>query len=157
MPYSDLLRKGRIRPLLLTPEERARRIGELLSVAERELQDAGLYGRSADGQHNSAYAAARAVAEAIMTAEGYRRGSGEGQHAIIFEFLRLVDDGRFATEADYFDHARRVRNETEYERAGVVSYSLAEATAKAAQEFMDEVRAWLQESDEGTKTEGTEE
>jgi uncharacterized protein (UPF0332 family) len=144
-PYSVLETEGRIRSLALTAEERQRRIEELLAVADRELADAGLHGRSPDGRHNGAYAAARAAAEAVMAAEGYRRGSGEGQHAALFDFLRLVEAGRFSQEAAFFDRARRLRNVTEYERAGVISPSGADDALRAAREFVAEVRRWLQE------------
>ena len=143
--YSDLQNDGRIRPVSLTAQERAQRIEELLAVADRELEDAALPDLSADGRHNGAYAAARAAAEATMTAEGYRRGRGEGQHAALFQFLGLVDAGRFARKATLFNRARRLRNIAEYERAGVVSPSAADDALRAAREFVAEVRRWLTE------------
>jgi len=78
-----------------------------------------------------------------MTAEGYRRGRGEGQHVVVFDFLALVEEGRFAREAALFDRARRLRNVTQYERAGVVSPSAADDALRAARGFVAEVRCWL--------------
>jgi uncharacterized protein (UPF0332 family) len=137
-----LLSKGRLRSLDLKPDERLRRVAELLSVAGRELSDAALNDRSPDGRHNSAYAAARVAAEAMMTAEGLRRGSGEGQHAIVFDFLALVEEGHYAKEAAYFHRVRRLRNETEYERAGVIAPSLADDVLSKARNFVEEARRW---------------
>ena len=143
MSYENLLAAQRIRPLDLDPDRQQARIAELLSVAERELQDAEIEGRSLDGVHNSAYEAARTIAEAIMTAEGYRRGRGEGQHVIVFEFLKLVADGRFAAEADLFGRARKLRNETTYERAGIIGPSAAAAILEASKAFLAGAREWL--------------
>lgn len=142
MSCKQLLNEGRLRALHLTPAERDRRIADLLAVAERELADAALPERSSDGRHNSAYSAARVAGEAMLTAEGYRRGSGEGQHAIIFDFLAVVDGCRYASEAAYFHHARRLRNETVYERAGIIAPSLADQVLARAREFVAEARRW---------------
>lgn len=83
MPYARLLAEGRIRPHELTIAECKQRVAELLRLAERDLLDAGITQRPADGRHNSAYEAARAAADAVLVAEGYRRAGGEGQHAEI--------------------------------------------------------------------------
>lgn len=77
-----------------------------------------------------------------MATEGYRRGSGEGQHAIIFDFLARLEGGRYAQQAAYFHRARKLRNETEYERVGIISESLADDVLRQAREFVAEARRW---------------
>lgn len=143
MPYSDLEREGRIRRHGLKTSEAGQRIAELLTLAERDLVDAAIVQRPADGRHNSAYEAARAVADAVMVAEGYRPRGGEGQHKVLFDFLAMVGGGRFAARAAYFDRARRLRNKTKYDKAGIVSPSTAAGVLRSAKEFAAEVREWL--------------
>lgn len=143
MPYGRLVDEGRIRPHELTVSECRQRIGELLTLAERDLLDAGITQRPADGRHNSAYEAARAAADAVLVAEGYRRAGGEGQHAVLFDFLALVGSGNFEEDAVYFQKARRLRNKTHYDKAGIVSESSATGTVRNARRFVDKVRQWL--------------
>ena len=144
MPYGRLVTEGRIRPHELTTEECRQRIAELLALADRDLLDAGITQRPADGRHNSAYEAARAAADAVLVAEGYRRAGGEGQHAVLFEFLALIDENEFATEAEYFQKARRLRNKTHYDKAGIISESSATGTVRNAREFIRKLRQWIE-------------
>ncbi|MEN6301083.1 MAG: hypothetical protein ABFD96_00065 [Armatimonadia bacterium] len=143
MSYDGLVSDGRIRPHGLTESECKRHIAELLELAEMDLFDASIAQRPLDRRHNSAYEAARATAEAIMAAEGYRRAGGEGQHAVLFVFLNAVDDGRFSAASRHFDVARRLRNKTHYEKAGIVSEATATGTILRAESFVAETRAWL--------------
>jgi hypothetical protein len=145
MPYGDLVSEGRIRPHGMTPEECRQHLAELLTLAELDLFDASIAQRPLDRRQNSAYEAARAVADTVLAAEGYRRAGGDGQHAVLFAFLRLVDGGRFAEAARYFDIARKLRNKSRYEKTGVISEATAIGTIKRAQQFLVEVRAWLAE------------
>ena len=145
MPYSDLEREGRIRPHTMTAVECRQHLAELLELAELDLFDASIAQRPLDRRQNSAYEAARAVADAVLAAEGYRRTGGEGQHVVLFVFLQLVDEGHFAEAARYFDIARKLRNKTRYEKAGVVSEATAIGTIQRAQQFLAEARAWLAE------------
>jgi uncharacterized protein (UPF0332 family) len=146
MPYGKLLDEGRIRRHELTAAECSQRIAELLTLADRDLIDAGIAQRPADGRHNSAYEAARAAADAMLVAEGYRRAGGEGQHAVLFDFLALVGSGEFAVEASYFQKARRLRNKTHYDKAGIVSEASAAGTLRNARMLVDTVRQWLRDA-----------
>ena len=143
MSYLDLESEGRVRPHGLTTAECKQRVAELLSLAERDLLDAAIVQRPADGRHNSAYEAARAAADAVLVAEGFRRTGSEGQHAVLFDFLARVESSGFAARATYFDKARRLRNNTHYDRAGIVSPSTAAGALRNAREFIAEVSEWL--------------
>ncbi|MEN6642859.1 MAG: hypothetical protein ABFE08_10465 [Armatimonadia bacterium] len=145
MSYDGLVSDGRIRPHGLTESECKRHIAELLELAEMDLFDASIAQRPLDRRHNSAYEAARATAEAVMAAEGYRRAGGEGQHAVLFVFLGAVDGGRFSAVSRHFDVARRLRNKTHYEKARIVSEATTTGTILRAESFVAETRAWLTE------------
>lgn len=145
MPYESLVGEGRIRPHELDSAELRQHIADLLALAELDLLDASIGQRPVARRHNSAYEAARATAEAIMAAEGFRRAGGEGQHAILFVFLNLVDGGRFSAASRHFDIARRLRNKSQYEKAGIVSPETALSTIRRAEQFLADMRAWLAE------------
>jgi len=120
-------------------------VAELLSMAERRLQDAQVTQLSLDLQHNIAYDGARLAVEALMAAEGYRSGHAEGHHAVVFEFLAAVDNGLFADRVERFNQARKLRNKTTYEQAGLVSDFTAAMIKKHAQTLLDDIRQWLAE------------
>lgn len=155
MPYSDLEREGRIRPHGMTTEECRHHVAELLDLADLDLFDASIVQRPLDRRQNNAYDAARAGADAVMVAEGYRRVGGEGQHAVLFAFLQFVTDRAFRAEARYFDVARRLRNKTRYEKTGIVSEATAIGTIARAQQFLAEVRLWLAKRHPGLVSEET--
>jgi len=112
-------------------------------IAEAKLRDAKVEGHSDDTTFTLAYDAARAAAEAVMAAEGYRPKSGEGQHAVVFEFLAEVSDGRWEDEASRFNRARRKRNVSQYDRFGEISGTQAENMVADAEAFVSEVNEWL--------------
>jgi hypothetical protein len=62
---------------------------------------------------------------------------------VVFDFLALVDGGTFARHAAYFDKARRLRNKTKYDKAGIVSSSMAAGILRNAREFRAAVCKWL--------------
>jgi hypothetical protein len=146
MPYGSLEAEGRIRPHGLAADECRQHISELLELAALDLFDASITQRPLDRRHNSAYEAGRAIVEALMTAEGFRRAGGEGQHAVLFVFLNLVAGGRFSAAARHFDVARRLRNKSHYEKAGIVSPETVTGIIRRAQDFLAEARAWLAEA-----------
>jgi len=68
MSYERLLAQGSIREHKLTAEEVRVRVEELREAAEQALGDAQVEEQSVDGRYQDAYAAARFLAEVVMTA-----------------------------------------------------------------------------------------
>ena len=143
MLYIGLLADDTIRRHDLLIEDVALRLAEVLSLAERHLQDAASDTISVEAKHNVAYAAARVVAEAVMLAEGYRPGRRMGKHAAVFRFLAVACGGRWSAQARYFDSARKKRNESEYERTGTVTLHEMSGVIAEATRFLADVTAWL--------------
>lgn len=141
MPYTSLLREGRIRYHRVDPQE----LGEELALARARLSDAEVDGVSDDMRYICAYEAAHAAARAVMHAEGYRTTSGPGHHAGAFEFLALVDNGRWASEAEYLDDCRKLRNTALYGHVGVASEHDRDSLVRAARDLVADVRDWLAE------------
>ncbi len=143
MSYETLQRSGRIRSL--GEVDRRQRVAELLRMGEQRLRDAQVSQLSLDLQHNIAYEAARLAAEALMAAEGYRSGHSEGHHAAVFDFLAVADGTRYGDRAERFHQARRLRNKTTYEQAGLVSEITSTMMRKHARLLLDDVRRWIAE------------
>jgi len=141
MPYERLLSEGRIRPHTFSQRD----IEGYVAAAEARLRDAGAAGLSADGQYMFAYDAVRSAAQAVMAGEGYRTTQQTGHHAAVLEFLREVDGGHWSTEADLFDDARKKRNRSQYERFGLITETEAKQLLAAANTFVRDVKASLQQ------------
>ena len=94
MPYDGLLSERRIRRLTFHEDQRRKDIETLLSLARRELADSNVEPLSSDGRYEHAYSAVRALAEAVMVAEGFRPSGGPGQHEVLFTFIGQVPAAR---------------------------------------------------------------
>ena len=140
MPYTHLLRQGRIRP----HNTNAGEIASLFAIIERDLVDAALAGLSVDRRFATAYNAVLQAATVVMYAEGYR-SHGSGHHATTFAFLRAVPGADWEKWADYFDACRRKRNLADYVGVGYISSTEADELLKEAHAFVKAVRAWLEE------------
>lgn len=67
-------------------------------------------------RHNIAYSIAHDVGEALLAAYGYRTTSGQGQHAVIGEFLEIILVGSPAQSAAAdFNVLREGRNALQYQ------------------------------------------
>ncbi|MBM3473684.1 MAG: hypothetical protein FJX75_10490 [Armatimonadetes bacterium] len=143
MTYDVLLAEERIRRAALSEERRRADVKTLLDVAERELHDGGVEALSLEGRYEHAYSAVRALAEAVMAAEGFRPCGGPGQHEVVFAFLRHVPTARWEGEAEYFDACRQRRHLVVYRRAQAVTETELEDLLAEGKRFLQAVRAWL--------------
>ena len=139
MPYSRLLREGRIRKHRTNAQE----IANLFEVVERDLADASIPQLSPDRRFATAYNAVLQAAKAIMYCEGYRTG-GSGHHWATFEFLRIALGSDYETLVDYFDRCRTKRNIADYVGAGSISETEAKDLLEEARTFAQRARAWIE-------------
>lgn len=116
-------------------------IRDLLQVVERDLADSDTEGLSADWRMNIAYNAALQAATAAMAAAGYRP-TRDGHHSRVIQSLRETIGAAGGVVAT-FDAFRRKRNNSGYERIGLVSDADAEAMRALAMAVRDDVMAWL--------------
>ncbi len=142
MTYEELLSDGRIRRFSPTPRE----ISGLLGVGRVRLRHLQEHPGEADVRLELAYDVARAAAEAVMAAEGYRPTSAEN-HRTIFAFLALVDGGRWAEEASFFDRSRSLRHLSVYAQNGAISDTEADELLERARGFWNEVAKWIAEQE----------
>ena len=140
MSYDDLLKAGDIRPSKPTPRD----IAGMLGTANVRLRHIEASSPVADVCYELAYDVARAAAQTVMAAEGYRP-AGSAHHQTIFEFLRIALDGRWAEEAEFFDQARGKRRLCVYEQNGAISVTESEELLAVAERFLGEVEEWLGE------------
>lgn len=152
MTYDDLLRDERIRRHGLPRERLKAAVRACLELADRELKDCTAKGLSLDGCYQHAYAAVRALAEAVMLAEGFRPVGGPGQHQVLFEFLRLVPTAQWEAEAAYFDSCRQRRHAVAYRRTGQVTRTELAELVEEARRFRKAMGDWLAERHPGLVT-----
>lgn len=118
-------------------------LANLLSIAEREIADASLQGMSADGAFDHAYSAVRTLCQAALHATGYSIQRGVREHERVIESLKFTLDDEWTQEADYYDHCRRKRHQTMYERSGVTQAKDAAELVASAKRLLGAVRQWL--------------
>lgn len=131
-----LVRSGRLRRV---PVDKSRAREFLANANERIAAAAEI--SSAFVAHGIAYDAAHDVGEAFLAAYGLATTNGNGQHAAIGEFLRIVLDTppELVAAAQGFDRARRTRNQQNYQ-AQPVGRAQADLTKQIAIKLLQGAR-----------------
>lgn len=140
LPYSRLLRKGKIRKHRTNAQE----IASLFEVVERDLADASVPALSPDRRFATAYNAVLQAAKAIMYCEGYSRTRGSGHHSTTFEFVSIALGLSFEALTNYFDRCRVKRNIADYVGVGSISETEADDLLGEAITFTQTARAWIE-------------
>ena len=94
-------------------------IGDLLAIAERDLEQALTPGLSPDWRLNIAYNAALQMAVAALAAVGFRARKDNKHYRVIQSLAFTI--GLDSDLVLLFDQFRKKRNISDYERAGMVS------------------------------------
>ena len=118
-------------------------IHDLLRIVDRDMEDA-CRDLSADWRFGIAYNAALKLCTVLLHASGYR-AERNLQHYRTMQALPLILGDDKKAEAAYLDACRVKRNQAEYDRVGVVSYSEAEELVKFVEELGLLVNEWLKE------------
>jgi len=139
MSLEQWLNEEKIKPHRTSPEE----IAQLLQAVERNIQDAGIEIMSADNRFTIAYQAALQLATIALYACGYRPSASKGHHYVTIQSLRFTMGKQSKRRVDYLDNCRKMRNASEYERAGVVSDLGVHELLEELQLFHQEVLDWL--------------
>ncbi|MCY3017982.1 MAG: hypothetical protein NTW87_02985 [Planctomycetota bacterium] len=117
-------------------------IAGLLSIVDRDLDDATTSELSSDWKFGIAYNAALKLCTMLLHASGYRPEK-ELQHFRTLAALPLILGPERAEQAKYLDACRKKRNTVEYDVAGVTSDTEAAELVKYAKELRKDVLAWL--------------
>lgn len=139
MSLEQWLSEGKLKPHRTNPQE----IGQLLQAVDRNIQDASIEVLSADNRFTIAYQAALQLSTIILYANGYRPSASKGHHYVTIQSLRFTMGKQSKGRVDYLDHCRKMRNASEYERAGVVSELGVKELLEELQLFRKEVLDWL--------------
>jgi len=118
-------------------------IHDLLRIVDRDMEDARR-DLSADWRFGIAYNAALKLCTVLLYASGYR-AERNLQHYRTMQALPLILGDDKKGDAAYLDACRIKRNQAEYDRVGVVSYSEAEELVKFVEELGMLVNEWLKE------------
>lgn len=140
-------KNGWLREHKTSPKE----INSILSLVERDIEDASREIISIDWQFNIAYNAGLQLATIALLAAGYRAGRGESKHYRVIQALPLVMGEHYSTLRNYLDNCRRKRNVSEYDAAGTISEKEAVDLLKAVKAFKIELESWLKTKKSGFK------
>ena len=119
----------------------AQEIGNLFSIVDRDLQDAG-GAISADGRLGIAYNAGLKLAMILLRAEGYKPDR-QSQHYRTIHAIPLILGEEFKEGSEYLDACRIKRNTVEYTIAGAATYSDVEELIDFVVKLRDVVRDWV--------------
>jgi hypothetical protein len=137
MSWATLLADNRVTAL---PPSKAE-LDNLRSIVARSLKDVTAAGLSADARFVMAYDAARTLSLLVVRAAGYRPRAAGGHYNT---FLALeAADSVFAKLSAYFEGCRMKRNQCEYDFAGGVTDTDADALLKSVNQFAVDAEAWI--------------
>ena len=129
----------------LKPHRTSRKeISSLLSIAERDLNDAQR-DISSDWRFGIAYNGALKLCRILLSAEGYRPSHESQHYRTLAAFPEILGEAKKA-DAKYLDDCRKKRNIVEYDDVGGASESDADELIGFVKEFKDEVIAWLKKN-----------
>jgi hypothetical protein len=117
-------------------------ISNLLAIVDRDIEQCALGDLGQDWRHNIAYNAVLQLATATLAASGYR-ARREAQHFRVLQSLAYTVgiNPKFIRR---LDQARKRRNFSAYDAAGMISAQEAEEVVCHALELREKVRAWLE-------------
>ena len=119
----------------------AREIAALLKICDRDLEKCRTSGLGPDWQLGIAYNAALQAAAAALSAAGYRARK-EGHHYRVIQSLAYTINAE-PTLIKQLDKLRQKRNISDYERAGMITQTEADAMLSLAKLLRERVEQWI--------------
>lgn len=116
-------------------------LDNLRSIIARSLKDVTAAGLSADYRFVMAYDAARTLSPLVVRAAGYKPRAANGHYNTLLALE--ATDPAFAKLSAYFDGCRMKRNQCEYDFAGGVSDTDADALLRSVKQFAVDAEAWI--------------
>lgn len=127
-----------LEPLATSKEE----IADLFARFTQALGDADVTAQSIDGRYVDAYTAGFLLAKIVVRASGYRVRGGENHLDTLRSVVWLVGT-QVQPSVDALEAARRRRNATMYDAAGLVDADDVAALIRRVEGFEIQVRDWL--------------
>jgi uncharacterized protein (UPF0332 family) len=144
--YKD---KGQLEALKI---ERAQ-IAKHIQAAYQDLNEAKTTFKVSDkAAYFFAYTAMLKIGRALLFLKGYRP-KGQGQHETVVETAGSILGPQFNELTKQFDRMRKKRNRLMYDIGDLVSHSDADKAFRAAEEFVNRTRKFMEESDPQLKLE----
>ncbi|MDP2182982.1 MAG: hypothetical protein Q8K99_10500 [Actinomycetota bacterium] len=129
-----------LEPRATSPQE----IADLLERFEVAMSDARVLGQSADGRYMHAYTAGFLLAKVVIRASGVRAKGGEN-HLDTLRAVPFYMGSGVQPSVDALDAARKRRNSTQYDAAGLVDDDDVQALLGRVEQFEVLMRGWLAE------------
>ena len=138
--YKD---KGLLEPFKI---ERAQ-IAKYIQAAYQDLNEAKTTFKVSDkAAYLFAYTAMLKIGRALLFLKGYRP-KGPAQHETVVEAANSILGSGFKELTRQFDAMRKKRNRLIYDIGDLVSHSDAEKAFKAADEYVNRVRKFMEDND----------
>lgn len=141
MNLSDLLKRNLVEKFQSDPTQ----IKNELEIAKNDLNAAKkmLTIQEWGWAHNAAYNAMLQAGRALMFAKGYRPKTQE-HHLAVVSFMEAVYSAKFSDDSlNSFSKARLRRNESLYDRAGLISEKQARNLVDKAETFVNTATSLL--------------
>jgi hypothetical protein len=123
-------------------------IAGLLSIVDRDLDDAKVKGISSDWRFGIAYNAALKLCTILVHASGYRPEKTLQHYRTIQALPMILGDTRM-DDTDYLEACRTKRNTIEYDMAGASTDADAEELLEFARSLRKDVLDWLKRNQPG--------
>ncbi len=117
-------------------------IADLLARFAEALSDANVRAQSTDGRYVDAYTAGFLLAKIVVRASGHRVRGGEN-HLDTLRSVPWLMGSQVQSSADALEAARRRRNATMYDAAGLVDADDVAALIRRVVDFEIQVHEWL--------------
>ena len=117
-------------------------IADLMSIVDRDLEDAAKSAISADWRFGIAYNGALKLCTILLHASGWR-AEKMLQHYRTIQALPLVLGAARRRDADYLEACRKKRNTVEYDVAGAATAADADELLAFTRALREDVTTWL--------------
>ena len=139
MTLENWLEEDKLKAHKTSPKE----IQSLFKVIDRDIEDAGVSGVSADRRFATAYNAALQLATIALLASGYRVTASKGHHFVTISSLPFTMGKTAVPRSHYLNVCRQTRNKTDYDRAGVTEEEEVEELLAEVSRFRQDMLGWL--------------
>jgi hypothetical protein len=120
-------------------------IKNLFAIVDRDIEDANKADLSSDWRFGIAYNAGLKLCTILLYAKGYRPERSLAHYRTIQALPLILGQGK-ASDANYLDQCRKIRNTVEYDQIGETTVADAEELVEFVQELKFETLQWLRKN-----------
>lgn len=144
---TDLIKKFKDKGQLETFKMEQDQLIKHVQSAYQDLKEAKITFQVSDkAAYLFAYTAMLKIGRALLFLKGHRP-KGPAQHETVVEVAGSILGSGFTSLTDQFDRMRRKRNKLIYDIGDLISHSDAQEAFKAAEQYVNSVRKFIEKED----------